>query len=81
MNCKEFVDFMRAYCDGELPVDLKSAFEEKMEACSLCRCFLDGYIKAGNLAREACTGESKPVPEALIQAILSAKSEVAASES
>lgn len=81
MNCKEFVDFLSAYTEGELELNLRAAFDRHVGDCPPCMCYLDGYKKTGSAARVACTGEAKSaeVPEALVAAILAARAEVAAS--
>lgn len=78
MNCKEFVEFLNAYAEGELGGDLCSAFERHIGHCPPCMQFLDGYKKTSRLARECCSRDVSvaDAPEALVRAILAARSEV-----
>jgi predicted anti-sigma-YlaC factor YlaD len=76
MNCREFVDFLMTYLDGELEPEPARVFEEHMELCPPCLTFLDTYRDTIRLGRFACR-EGAPaleeVPEELIQAILAAR--------
>lgn len=76
MNCREFVDFLMTYLDGELDPEPARVFEEHMQLCPPCLTFLDTYRDTIRLGRFACR-EAGPaleeVPEELIQAILAAR--------
>ena len=78
MNCREFVDFLMTYLDGELADEPTRVFEEHMQLCPPCLTFLDTYRETIRLGRCACR-EAAPVleeaPEELIQAILAARRE------
>jgi len=78
MNCREFVDFLMTYLDGELDEEPARVFEEHMQLCPPCLTFLDTYRETIRLGRCACR-EAAPVleeaPEELIQAILAARRE------
>ena len=83
MNCKDFIDFLNSYTDGELQEKLRASFEKHMGNCSPCRHFLDGYKKTSHLAHR-CSNDStthEEPPEALVRAILAACAEVGCSGS
>lgn len=79
MRCREFVDFLMSYLDGELEPEPARVFEEHMRLCPPCMTFLDTYKDTIRLGKFACREEGPPpeeVPEALIQAILAARREM-----
>ena len=76
MNCQEFIDFIRAYLDGELPDETAAVFKGHIDLCPPCEHYLDGYVKTVELGKLCCDeGEELPadVPDQLIQAILKAR--------
>jgi predicted anti-sigma-YlaC factor YlaD len=77
MNCREFVDFLMSYVEGELEDEPVRVFEEHMRLCPPCLTYLDTYKDAIRLGRMACADENGPppedAPEQLIQAILVAR--------
>jgi len=77
MNCREFVDFLMSYMDGELAEEPKRVFEEHMRLCPPCEVYLDSYRETIRLGRSACSDAEGPppqdAPEQLIQAILAAR--------
>lgn len=78
MNCQEFIDFIMAYLDGELPDETSRVFRDHLGMCPPCEDYLDGYVKAVELGRICCKeGEEVPadVPDELIRAILKARGE------
>lgn len=79
MNCKEFIDFMGAYLDDDLPRPQREAFEQKLAECDYCRHFLETYRQAVAVGKKCHNCEedgqtlNDQVPEDLIQAILHAR--------
>ena len=74
MNCRELIDFLMAYLDGELPAEERDEFEAHMKLCSQCVDYLENYTKSIELGRAACDeGDCDELPEELVQAILKAK--------
>jgi len=77
MKCRECVEFLMAYVDGELPPEQCASFERHMEMCPPCKDYLETYKRT--VAMEKALGRQTPVdpppnvPEQLIQAILAAK--------
>ncbi len=84
MTCREFVDFLMSYLDGELESEPSRVFEEHMHLCPPCLTFLDTYKDTIRLGKFACQDEAGPppeeAPEQLIQAILAARQATAAGE-
>jgi anti-sigma factor RsiW len=77
MTCREFVDFLMGYIDGDLEAAPRRVFEEHMEMCPPCVVFMDTYRETIRLGKFACLEPEGPppeaAPEALIQAILIAR--------
>jgi anti-sigma factor RsiW len=76
MTCRELIDFLMAYLDGELPDERRALFDAHLEICAACRRYLDGYRQSIALGRAACDPEAPvpdEVPEELVQAILAAR--------
>ncbi len=77
MNCREMTDFLMEYLDGELPASQRTSFDEHLAACPPCVFYLDSYKESVQLGKAVCARDDDPVPEdapeALIQAILSAR--------
>ena len=78
MNCREFVDFLMRYLDDELPSGERSSFEQHITDCPQCDTYLETYRETVRLGQSVCSGPEAPVPEdapeALVQAILKARS-------
>ncbi len=74
MTCKEFIDFLMAYLDGELAQDVVDVFEQHMALCPPCEGYLDSYKQTVELAQRACRsgGDDQDVPEEVPQALLKA---------
>jgi anti-sigma factor RsiW len=77
MTCRELVDFLMEYLDGELPEDSRRVFEEHVGFCPPCKAYLDTYRDAVALGQGVCADPEGPVPvdvpERLVQAILAAR--------
>lgn len=77
MTCREFVDFLMRYLDGELGPEQSATFRQHMEACPPCVHYLETYRETIRLGREVCVEPDGPVPkevpEELVTAILSAR--------
>jgi anti-sigma factor (TIGR02949 family) len=79
LTCRDLIEFLRAYLDGELPSELRRRFEDHLDACPPCLHYLDSYRETVSLAGEASgacgAGEALPedVPEELVRAILAAR--------
>ena len=49
-TCKEILDLLSDYLDGEMPPDRSDAFEHHMEQCPPCLDFLDSVRATRSLA-------------------------------
>lgn len=61
-TCKEVVDVLTEYVEGDLPEADRSGLERHLADCPMCRAFLSTYRASSALARESLRAE---VPEAL----------------
>jgi anti-sigma factor RsiW len=77
LNCRDFVDFILAYLEKDLPPEQDTEFRRHMAACSSCVTYLETYKETIDLERMACAADDAPVPgdvpEALVKAILAAR--------
>jgi len=74
MNCRELIDFIMRYLDGELPAEEHDEFERHMKLCSQCVDYIENYKKSVDLGKAACNeGDCDDIPEELVQAILKAR--------
>ena len=77
MKCQEFVDFLMAYLDRELPEGERATFEAHMVECPPCVTYLDTYAETVRLGQTLCRDPEGPVPEdvpeGLVRAILAAR--------
>jgi anti-sigma factor RsiW len=77
MTCRELVDFLMLYLDGELPKDQRERFEHHLSLCGECVTYMQTYIDTVRLGKAACSPLDEPipddVPEELVRAILAAR--------
>lgn len=73
MTCRELVDFLSDYLDGQLPPDVAARFQRHLDACPPCVCYLNTFKSCSELARAALNDEDCCVPDELVQAILAAR--------
>ena len=77
MTCRELIDFLMAYLDGELPADRRAVFDAHLAVCEDCRRYLATYRETVALGQDACAEDDAPVdesvPEELVGAILAAR--------
>jgi anti-sigma factor RsiW len=78
MTCREAIEFLMSYLDGELPAEVQAEFERHLAACRSCVAYIDTYKTTVKLEKAAlCDGGSPalpPLPEELVQAIVAAHS-------
>lgn len=73
MTCREFIDFLMGYLEGELDPEVRAAFDGHMEACPQCVTYLDTYRKTVRLGREVlCEEPGAPVPDEVPEALVAA---------
>lgn len=77
MTCRELIDFLMSYLDGELPEDVRAPFEHHLSRCPPCARYLRQYettVAAGKAAfADADCDVPADVPEELISAILQSR--------
>jgi anti-sigma factor RsiW len=78
MTCREVLDFVMAYLDGELTADVRSEFERHLTVCPQCVDYLNSYRATVELEQQAFPpreGDAarRPVPEDLVKAILASR--------
>jgi len=77
MTCRDVLEFLMVYLDGELPPAERAVFEEHLAICADCRVYLQTYQDTVRMSHAACDPEKDPtlavVPEDLVQAILAAR--------
>jgi anti-sigma factor RsiW len=79
LTCRELIDFLAAYVEGELAADVRAEFDRHLAVCPHCVDYLHGYRETLRLARAALASESElaeQAPEELVTAILAARRRV-----
>jgi hypothetical protein len=78
MTCREFVECVGAYYEGDLPAYQQSAFADHFAGCLTCRAYLGAYETTARLVRTALktTDEnlSDDLHEELVRSILKHRS-------
>ena len=72
-TCREVLDFLSAYLDGELAPEVRAGFERHLQLCPPCVEYLESYRETLRLEREAYDLDGpvpREVPEELVRAIL-----------
>jgi anti-sigma factor RsiW len=77
ITCRELIEFLNLYLDGELPPERVVEFERHLSVCDSCVNYLATYKKTIALGKAACEDLDSPVgadvPEELVAVILSAR--------
>jgi anti-sigma factor RsiW len=77
MTCREFIEFLREYRDGELSPGRRRTFDAHLAECPWCVAYLQNYEQAIRLGKAAYAEPDAPVPaevpEELVRAILAAR--------
>ncbi len=77
MTCKEAVDFLADYLEGNLTWRQRFVFELHLMLCRNCRAYLESYSRtvkiAKGLKRAASAEGNPPIPEELVRAILATR--------
>jgi anti-sigma factor RsiW len=61
-NCKDAIDLLLHYLDGDMPVETKEHLEEHLGGCQPCEEFLKTYKATSGLCREHLAAK---MPDAL----------------
>jgi anti-sigma factor (TIGR02949 family) len=59
-SCKQVIDLLGEYLDGDLPPSELELFEAHMDKCPPCKAFLRTYKTSDQLARSALRQEEIP---------------------
>jgi predicted anti-sigma-YlaC factor YlaD len=74
VNCRQVIEFLMDYVDGELPEHVKMCFDMHLEVCPPCIEYLKTYQETIVLAKDCCKEDPNcrcdEMPEQLITAIL-----------
>ena len=74
ITCRELIDFLYLYLDGELPPDRVAEFERHLSVCPSCVTYIETYREAILLGKKAFVDPEEPAetcaPEELVAAIL-----------
>jgi anti-sigma factor RsiW len=76
LTCRELIDFLAAYLDGELPREACVAFEAHLLLCPNCVDYLASYCETIRLGKQACEPDAElpaDVPRELVDGILAAR--------
>jgi anti-sigma factor RsiW len=77
ITCRELIEFLHLYLDGELPPDRVAEFERHLAVCGSCVNYIKTYQESIALGRAACRDWDAPageeVPEELVAAVLLAR--------
>jgi anti-sigma factor RsiW len=76
LSCRELIDFLAAYLDGELAPEARADFDRHLSLCPSCVQYLASYRETVRLGKRACQPDTElpaDVPSELIDAILSAR--------
>jgi anti-sigma factor RsiW len=76
MTCREVIEFLMSYLDGELPPEVCAEFERHLAVCSSCVAYLESYRQTIAISQSggATTETSDPqeLPAELVAAIQNA---------
>ncbi len=76
MTCRELVEFLADYFEGDLGPEARRVFEIHLGDCPECATYLRGYADAIRLARASAETDDAvlaEVPERLVRAIVAAR--------
>jgi anti-sigma factor RsiW len=76
ITCRELIDFLMGYLDGELPPEARAEFERHLAICPPCVRYIKTYQETVALEKGAWREPEAALtdaPEELIKAILAAR--------
>ena len=60
INCKDSIDRLLEYLDGEVPPEVKEHLEQHFQGCSPCDEFMKQYRETPSLCRKALLKSTMP---------------------
>ena len=74
-TCRELIEFLMSYLDGDLPKEQRATFEQHLAVCADCVDYVATYRRTRELAASVRDDDEVPpdVPEDLVRAILDAR--------
>jgi anti-sigma factor RsiW len=76
MTCREVIEFLMNYLDGELSPEVRTEFERHLAICASCTAYLNSYRQTVALSKSGMPDEgqskSSELPQELVEAIQSA---------
>ena len=77
MTCKEFIEFLLDYAEGELAKEQRQEFDAHIKICADCDAYLESYQQTVAMVKAVGADDNAElnadVPEGLIKAILAAQ--------
>jgi len=73
MTCREFVNFVMLYLDGELSPEQRRDFEAHLDECPDCVRYLQQYQETVAAIGDQAAEVPAAIPEDLVQAIVAAR--------
>lgn len=75
ITCRELIDFIASYMDGDLAPPMRHEFERHLKVCPACVAYFEAYQQTVKLGKAAMapTDDPAPVPEGLVRAIRAAR--------
>jgi anti-sigma factor RsiW len=75
ITCRELLDFLHLYLDGELAPDRRAEFDRHLSVCEPCRTYIVEYRRTVALGQAAFDASDAPAdaPAELVEAILRAR--------
>lgn len=78
MTCRELIEFLWKYVEGELSESQRATFDAHLAVCPECVQYLESYRETARLCGEAFAGSAAEiptnVPQEFVRAILDARS-------
>lgn len=72
MTCREFVDFIMGYLEGDLPGDVQAPFEHHLSRCPDCDRYLRQYKALMQAGRPAFGNPEAELPADVPQGLITA---------
>lgn len=73
MTCRQLIDFLTDYVDGDLPAEQRRQFDAHLEECGECRRYVTQFTSTVKLTHAAAAEDvPEALPPELVKAILRA---------